>query len=188
MLTWQIKVQYSYMNQSGWITILLLVSVLLLVFFYYQQLRTENNVESLEISPVATSLGQEAVYTDIEGNPSGLSDYIGQKIVAFSWASWCPSCVDQLTLLSEVSESQEDVVVLAINRGEPASIALSFLEFYELDTKVQLIMDPDDHFYISIDGYAMPETVVFDTTGEINFHKRGQISRDELVPVLESLE
>jgi thiol-disulfide isomerase/thioredoxin len=174
--------------RTSLITFIVLGIILLMVFIYYQRITEQNDVDALAVSPAAQSLAGEGLYTDLAGNQVSLSDYVGQNIIAFAWASWCPACVEQLKLLSAVAEGQESVVVLAINRGESRATARDFLAFYNLDTSVELILDPNDHFFQSVNGFSMPETVVFNRAGNIVHHERGPITDSELTYIINNLD
>lgn len=147
--------------------------------------------EALQESQAGKSLqvaeGQ-AEYTDISGNAVSLEKYLGQTLVIHSWASWCPQCVDQLKLFSSIVSTLPDTKLLAINRGEDGVTAERFLNHYELWSEVELLLDPADYFYKSIEGYAMPETVIFDKNGSIAAHFRGVVSEEEIRKALSNLE
>ena len=176
------------MNRSGVITLLILTSLIVLVFLFYWQVEKKNERETLETSPAAKSLVSNPNYLDIEGNPIFLDDYLGQTVIAFAWASWCPSCIDQFSVFEEVSAKYDSVAVLAFNRGEPVDTVKDFLAFYGLDNNFQLILDPTDHFFTSIDGYSMPETVIFSPNGDIFHHQRNAITKNELEFFLNEVE
>lgn len=171
------------------LTISFLVLFLLIVFLFYFFILKENAQENLQTSDAAhaLSIGEEVGFTDINGNPVSLDTYLGKTIIALAWASWCSSCAQQLMLLAEVSDSNPDFVILAFNRAEPVTTAKDFLQYYGLEASVQLIMDPNDHFFTSVAGYSMPETVIFDSQGTIRHHERGEISRVRIEQILEEL-
>lgn len=134
-----------------------------------------------------TSNETNSQYTDFEGNPANLDQYLGQVLVVTSWASWAPSSSAELTLLAEVANSylDDDVMVIAINRAEAKDIAESYLQTIGVDEQVRLIVDANDRYYTSIDGYTMPETVIYDRRGNIVAHKRGTLIKDEVTKNIE---
>lgn len=147
--------------------------------------------DALQESLAGKSLQVEeasAQYTDISGNPVNLDKYLGQNLIVHSWASWCPQCVDQLKMFSSVISTLENTKLIAINRGEDRVTAEGFLNHYELWSDVELIIDPTDHFYKTIEGYAMPETVIFDKNGSIVAHFRGVVSETDIKTALANLE
>jgi len=132
--------------------------------------------------------GDEAAYTDISGIPVSLDAYLGQNLIIHSWASWCPQCVDQLKLFSSIVSTFPETKLVAINRGEDSVTAERFLNYYSLWSDVELLLDPTDHFYKSIGGFAMPETVIFDKNGSISAHFRGVVTEEEIRLALQNIE
>lgn len=169
----------------GCMLALLLIGAITILILQNQQTK-----RGLAVSPAAEALatgGAAAPYTDFAGNPANLDQYIGQVLVAHSWASWSPFSASELVRLAKVSQSYADagVVVVAINRAEAKDTAESFLRSINVSDQVQLIMDNDDRFYKSIGGYTMPETVFYDQTGGIVAHKRGVLTDDEVATYIE---
>ncbi|MBP6881052.1 MAG: TlpA family protein disulfide reductase [Candidatus Pacebacteria bacterium] len=128
-----------------------------------------------------------APYTDMAGNPLSLSEHVGSVLVVNSWASWSPDSVRELPALAEIvtEYAEKDVKVIAINRAEPQTTAERFLRTVGAADAVQLVLDPDDHFYHSIQGYAMPETIFYDRKGGVVHHHHGVLTKDEMKTYLE---
>jgi cytochrome c biogenesis protein CcmG/thiol:disulfide interchange protein DsbE len=168
------------MKRSSLITLVALALILLCAaaatFFIYRHQNPEKG------SPASQLLRDtEHVYTDISGNPVKLSSYEGKVRIVALWASWCPSCAGELRDLNALAESGgEELVVLAVNRKEPKETAQRFLKTVGDVPHLTLIIDQDDFFYGSIGGYAMPETIVYDTKGNEVLHARGDVTREEL--------
>jgi thiol-disulfide isomerase/thioredoxin len=167
-------------NRSTVITISVLLIIIILAYCYTQNVLNDIQQDIFDSSPAATVLGGDEKYTDIDGNPISMNDYLGKNVVALTWASWCAVCKDQLKLFTEVAIENSEVVVLAFNRAESADKAKDYLSFYNIDTTITIVLDPNDAFFTGVNGFAMPETVIFDETGEISFHKRGPITKQEL--------
>ena len=171
---------------KGNVVVLVVMSLFVVAVSYYawqsiQQKRINILHDSAAFSVLTTGENQSP-YTDLEGNSITLTDYFGQILVVSSWGSWCPACTVDLPLLSTLAESHKDdgVKILAINRSEPATTAERFLRTVNATTGVLLVLDPDDRFYKSIGGYAMPETIFYDRSGNIVYHAHGSISLDEM--------
>lgn len=68
-------------------------------------------------------------FTTIDGKTASLSDFEGKVVLLNFWATWCGYCIDEMPALQQISENYpEDVVVLAINRGDSASKAKTFAQ------------------------------------------------------------
>jgi len=172
-------------NRARAVTLLIILAVLLVAGIATWLIVTRNNQENEVASPAMQALsttGEQDPYTDLEGNPMGLTGYVGTVLVVSTWASWCPSCVDSLKELSLLAQAYPptEVKILAINRSDPANIAKAFLRKYGISSDVQLVLDGDDRFFKSIDGYTMPETVIYDPDGNVLYHKHGVTTLPEM--------
>jgi thiol-disulfide isomerase/thioredoxin len=153
-------------------------------FFAWKSLEKKHQTE-FEKNPAFMSLkiddGQRP-YTDLDGNPVTLTEYVGEALIVTSWASWCPSCEKNLSNLSKVIKEYEDknVRVLAVNRAEPAKTAQLFLKTIDATPNIILVLDPDDNFFKSINGYTVPETLFYDFKGSVIFHAHGLVSIEEM--------
>tara|TARA_B100000508_G_scaffold37715_2_gene29508 strand:- start:3896 stop:4441 length:546 start_codon:yes stop_codon:yes gene_type:complete len=174
------------LSRSSFATLTALIFILLIVGWFTYNKAIERQIASTPAYRAlsATTTGS---YTDLEGKSVVLTDYVGQVMLVHAWASWCPSCAKELQQLSQIAESyeQDSVVVIAINRAEDRYSAERFLKAHNLDLKVQLILDPDDSFFKSIGGYAMPETIIYNQKGEIVKHIRGDLNQEAVRGTIE---
>lgn len=115
-----------------------------------------------------------------DGAEVPLSEFKRSIIVAHTWASWCPYCGDELKNLVELKKEFGDAItILAVNRAESLEEARAFTDPLGL-SGLEILLDPDDAFFRSIGGYAMPETVFIDSNSEIIFHQRGPMQMEEV--------
>lgn len=125
--------------------------------------------------------GETLPYTDFEGAAFDLEQYRGKVLVVNSWASWSPLSRDELTMLALLKQKYADILqVVAINRMESKAVAEAFIAAIGKPEGVVFLLDPNDTFYLSIEGFAMPETVVYDTEGNKVVHRRGSLTREEI--------
>jgi|AntRauTorckE6833_2_1112554.scaffolds.fasta_scaffold01348_6 thiol-disulfide isomerase/thioredoxin len=177
-------------NKSQLFFIAILVLVLVLVAWFTYNIYIKNNgLNSDSSAYVALSDPSGTTYTDINGNPVDLSSYLDKVLVVNSWASWSPSSATDLQTLSDISQnySSSEVVFLAINRGEPKERASAFLKINNINTDVMLVLDKNDVFYDSIDGFSMPETVIYNQSGDVLQHQRGNLDEFKLKSIIDSL-
>jgi thiol-disulfide isomerase/thioredoxin len=173
------------MERSGKITLVIIISFIIavaVITFFVSQKNTQSALSSSEAGTSLTTQAGQSPYTDIDGNPVAIDENLGSVLVVSSWASWCPSCAEQLPDLALLGEefADRDVKVLAINRAEPKTTAVAFLKSIRATEGLQLVLDPDDRFYASIDGYAMPEILFYDPQGSVVFHQRGIMTYEQL--------
>lgn len=164
--------------------------IIILAGLYTWSVVQKQKMASDPSNPALLSLGttgNQSPYTDLEGNPVSLSDFVGKTLVVKSWASWCPACVRELQELSTMSRQYESkgVKVIAINRAEPAKTAKAFLKSIGADQDVLLVLDPDDRYFESINGFNMPETVFYDTSGNIVHQQHGSLTSAEIRKYIE---
>lgn len=125
----------------------------------------------------------EATYTDMLGNTIDLSEVAEDTVVVVtSWASWCPQCAGELALIDSIVAERDaaEVRALAINRMEPKEQAARFMGTLPEFSRLTFVLDNQDFYFRSVEGYAMPETLVYNRNGEVVLHKRGNLTTDEL--------
>jgi thiol-disulfide isomerase/thioredoxin len=172
------------LKKPGVITLAGMLLVVLLVVLYLL-FRDESILQKRNDTPAATALlpdKDEAQFTDLQGQTVSLAPDFGQVIVAFSWASWCPTCTTEFGRLGELAQAYKDrgVVVLAVNRGEDKYSAERFLATVMQPEGIRFVLDPTDFYFTNSDGYAMPETIVYAKNGDVLTHQRGEVRQDEL--------
>lgn len=170
--------------KSTFITIGIITSILLIVgWFTYQALNPAEDASNSEAARalVGDSEDSSVGYTDLDGNPIDLQQYAGKIRVVNSWATWCPFCVEELKDFERLaSASGEDTVVIAINRAETKDKIKAYLQKLGNFEHVIFVQDKGDNFYDSINGFAMPETMYYDDSGQVSFQKRGFMRLDEM--------
>jgi thiol-disulfide isomerase/thioredoxin len=161
--------------------VLALLSAAAAIYFYFFYLPPES---------VDTFTGEyELALKSYDGNEVELSDFRRELLVVHAWASWCVYCGEELKSLVQLKERYGDAVtILAVNRAEPEVDAKAFTDALGLDaSKIEILLDRDDAFYKSIEGYAMPETIFITARGEIIHHQRGPMRIDEVVEKIDAL-
>ncbi len=154
-------------------------------YFAYRAVSTQTTQKTETSSAGAALLPAEdsLPYTNIDGEPISLRDYLGKVIIVNSWASWSPQSAQELSKIADAREvfAEDDVVVLAINRAESKNTAQAFLRSINVADSVVLILDSQDNYYKTTAGFSMPETVFYDAQGNIIFHKRGALETSEIL-------
>lgn len=176
------------MTRSNYIVLgsLLLILVILAAATYTfreRRLAEERNVaKDVLFSEEATE-----AYTDIEGREIDLVSAEGKVLVVTSWASWCPQCAAELELLNALAVERNDdrLQVLAMNRMEPKEQAQRFISTLPELPRISYVLDSKDYFFDSVVGYAMPETIFYNSAGEIVLHKRGSLTAEEAKAALD---
>ena len=102
-------------------------------------------------------------------------------LVINAWASWCTFCKQELKDFKELQEELgNQITFVAINRGESLQKANEFIQQQGVEESMLFLLDPEDSFYKSIDGFTMPETIFVNASGKISIHKRGFMRKNEV--------
>lgn len=176
--------------KSSTVSTLLVMGLLLLVGIVIILL-LQRSSEQAELA--ASSAGQAFAtetpdnYTDAQGATVNLSDMIGQPFVVTTWASWCPHCFADLQAIDSIMGEYPEMRILAINRKESLSQVKRYLATQPNLENVELIIDTSDQFFATVDGYTMPETLVFDASGAVVYHSRGNFDPNQLRGQLDTI-
>lgn len=143
---------------------------------------TQKHAVSEEALLAFSNTPGEAPYSDMLGNAVSLETHLGKVLVVATWASWSPFSAGDLTMLNALAEefSADTVVFMAINRKESKEQAARFMTTQPEFKNLLMVLDPRDHFYTTVGGYAMPEVVVYSKRGEVVLHERGLANKDEI--------
>ncbi len=166
---------------------LIVIFTLVVTLYIVRQNKNEVKPETRQIFTGSNS--DTPTYTDLQGNKISLEDWLGQTLVVVSWASWSPFSADNFRLLETLAKEYDskNIKFIAMNRKESKEQALRYLSTLEEFPHITLVIDTEDLFYTSVNGYAMPETVIFDTKGEVVLHERGVVSADLIKQTIDSV-
>lgn len=172
------------------LSILGTIVVLGLLTTVYIHFKSDSGKHTPDAVRALSTGASQSSYTDLTGKPIDIAQKAKSEVVVVtSWASWCPPCVSELGKINTlVDEFQgRPVRFLAINRSEPAHTARKFIDAYEISDQVTLVLDEDDRFFSSIEGYGMPETVLYDRDGIMQYQIHGEFSTEQLRREIEKL-
>ena len=124
---------------------------------------------------------------DLEGQPLSISDWDGQVIALNFWASWCPPCVKEIPIFNALQADFGDdglqFVGVALDRLDDAREFANEVELaYPTMQGVQDAMAVGEA-YGNADG-LLPFTVIIDRDGRIVERFFGEVSRDDIEPVI----
>ncbi|MBU2611100.1 MAG: TlpA family protein disulfide reductase [Chloroflexi bacterium] len=122
----------------------------------------------------------ELTLSDLQGNPSSLTDYLGQVVLVNNWATWCPPCKAEMPALQAYYQTHtaQGFVILGIEAGEPADEVTAFVEQYGLTFPVWL--DAKGLALEAFRNFSLPSSYVIDRDGVVRLAWSGAISREML--------
>lgn len=116
-------------------------------------------------------------------------DMLGKVWVLNVWASWCPPCVVEHPVITELARSGIAPVV-GLNYKDARENALPWLR-RNGDPYQLTVHDPDGRIAIDYGVYGVPETYVIDRKGIIRYKHIGpltpEISQSKLQPLVREL-
>lgn len=113
------------------------------------------------------------VLADYNDRAVRLDDFEGKVVFVNFWAAWCAFCEEEMPDIVRIAEEfPDEVVVLAVNRGESKGTAVGWTEGHDFPDlpNMHWILDPREEvtrayrvdgmpqsFFINIDGYISRE-------------------------------
>ena len=115
-----------------------------------------------------------------DGSTATFADYRGRPVVVNFWASWCPSCVAELSNAFKPVQDRlgDQVAFLGVDLQDERSAALDLIE--ETGVAFDLAEDPDGELYVEFGGIGMPFTVFISADGEVVDKHNGPLSEGQL--------
>ncbi|MCP4304504.1 MAG: TlpA family protein disulfide reductase [bacterium] len=132
----------------------------------------------------AESQGEPIPITTFEtfaGETISLAAYKGQPLVVNFWASWCPSCVAEMSAAFVPAQESlgEQVAFLGVNIQDERTKALELVE--ETGVLFDLAEDPSGALYTALAGLGMPFTIFISEDGQILDVHNGALTEGQLV-------
>ena len=119
-----------------------------------------------------------------DGSDGSLASYAGRPLVVNFWASWCPSCVAELSAAFVPVQERfgDEVAFLGLNLQDERSRALQFVE--ETGALFDLAEDPQGLLYTELGGLGMPFTVFVSADGRILEKHNGPLTESQLTDLV----
>ena len=103
----------------------------------------------------------------LDGNQVILSDFKGKPILRKFWATWCPSCVEELPMMQKFSEGGKDqlIILLAAIDGEKEKKVQRLIK--EKKITLPILLDPKKRTLLSYGIKAVPVSFFINQEGLI---------------------
>ena len=144
---------------------------------------------TIEIKPnVIKTKAPDFKLKDLNGKELSLSDLKGKKVFLNFWATWCPPCKEEMPeiqkLYNETKDS--DLVIIAVEIGEPQSEVKSFIDNNKYSFKV--LLDSDQSVATKYSITAIPTSYFIDEEGNIISKSSGGMSIDGMKSYIKTLD
>jgi peroxiredoxin len=101
----------------------------------------------------------------------------GEVVVLAFWASWCPSCVEEIPALKRVAaEPGVKVGGVALDKDWPGAVQ-RYVQRHSINYAV---LGGDEELFERFDGSALPYTLVLDRSQRVTKIYRGPVSAEAL--------
>lgn len=126
-------------------------------------------------------------FSTFDGDLAAFSDYAGQPLVVNWWASWCPSCVAEMSaaFLPAQQELGDRVAFLGLNIQDDRVAAVGLVE--ETGVLFDLAEDPDGALYLELGGLGMPFTVFITADGRVVEKHNGPLTEQQLLDKIDEV-
>jgi thiol-disulfide isomerase/thioredoxin len=151
---------------------------------------TSNAGDSLAARATTRPAGDPAPtrqFVTFAGENVSLATYVGQPVVLNFWASWCPSCVAEMSAAFRPVQLDlgDEITFIGMNIQDERDLANELLE----ETGVVWISAEDQtgELYLDLGGIAMPFTVFLDASGNVVEKHNGPLTEGQLRDKIEAV-
>lgn len=187
-------------NIRKYIQILITLSLILAVvyvFYDYNKRATEKNelkdnlsgeqIYDEDMNPISYGMNVgEMIYNfdfvDFETNEThNISEFFGQKIYLFFWASWCPHCKNAAIELQKLQEENHDIKIIGINLADTELDKEGPLQFIEDVGITYMNGQAEDEMYKLFQIESTPTSLFINSNGIIELGVVGGLTRDMIL-------
>jgi peroxiredoxin len=136
--------------------------------------------------PVGTKAPDFELKTD-DGKTVKLSDFKGKPVMLNFFATWCPSCRNEMPALQETYAKYEaqGFVILGVDMGETNLAVQSFKQ--KLGVTFPTVIDENDRVTKLYDIIPLPTSYFIDKNGVVQSKWTGEITKTQLENILKQL-
>jgi peroxiredoxin len=153
--------QFDY--RSVILAFLLIAGLLVLVLLH------RNRSSDSPVQQVPTGIGLPApdfAFPGLDGKMVRLSDHRGKTVLVNIWATWCPSCVDEMPSMEKLYRKLkgENFEILAVSiDGLGETVVAPFMKKYQLTFPA--LIDSEGAIRIGYRTTGVPESFIIDKNG-----------------------
>lgn len=117
--------------------------------------------------------------TDLDGNASKLSDYLGQNIVLEFMGTWCPSCKKTIKNNESFNTSYGEATIIGLGVNETKESLSQYILDNNIETTKYVLID--EEVEDAYDIFFVPLYVFIDSEGTIQMMLVGNVPESMLV-------
>jgi peroxiredoxin len=101
-----------------------------------------------------------------DGGDVELQPIEGQVLLLHFWATWCPTCIEDIRHLENAATecSNETVRVVLVNVGESDKVIRRFVEQH--DVRLPVLRDPNGRLWRRTDSRGLPANLFWSSEGK----------------------
>ncbi len=132
----------------------------------------------------------EFSFPDLSGRQHSISEWRDKILIINFWATWCPPCREEIPELIELQRQYSvkglQIIGIAIEDQETVS---EFVDFADINYPILIAGDQGIALASQLGNSigAVPYTVVVDRQGQIIYRQPGQITKENLLNIIEPL-
>ena len=136
-------------------------------------------------SPIIGRPAPGFALTLFDGQAVALDDFRGKVVFVNFWASWCPPCRAEASMLESTWRGlqEQGVVFLGVNTQDEEPRARAFLQ--EFGITFPNGRDPDGRIAIDYGVWGLPEAFIVDPAGRITYKHIGTLGQALLLAKLD---
>ncbi len=112
---------------------------------------------------------------DLNGQTVSFDSFKGKKLVVSFGASWCPNCIEELTILKKINDTQLQGITVVVISDEPLEKISAFKERREYP----FIFLKMDKTFDAIGIHSIPTTYIVNTKLEVVKEQVGYINWED---------
>jgi peroxiredoxin len=157
-------VQEKQFDYRSVILVFLLIAGLLVLVLLHRNRSSDSPVQQV---PVRIGLSApDFAFPGLDGKMVRLSDHRGKTVLVNIWATWCPSCVDEMpsmeTLYRKLKGENFEILAVSIDALGAAAVA-PFMKKYHLTFPA--LIDSDGAIRMGYRTTGVPESFIIDKNG-----------------------
>jgi thiol-disulfide isomerase/thioredoxin len=106
---------------------------------------------------------------DLSNAPVEVKSDDGRAKLIIFWASWCPTCKDDLKFMVDLDQRQElnHIDILAISVDNSVGSALLALSQNKIEPGFRVLLDPENQIAKTFEVYGVPESFLVNKNGQV---------------------